>query len=65
MARDFNFEHDQQALLTGMLVGLLKEHGIAHRVDVNDAGFTPVVFITLEEGKAELSALQVAVMVLP
>lgn len=60
-----NFEHDQQAVLTGMLVGLLMRHGIPHRVEINDAGYTPMIWITLEEGRAELSALQVAVQVLP
>ncbi len=62
---DGNFENDDQALKTGMLIGLLMKHGIPHRVETNAAGYTPVVWITLEEGRAELSALQVAVMVQP
>jgi hypothetical protein len=61
-----NFEHDQQALLTGMLIGLLMRHGIPHQVEVNDAGYyTPVILITLDEGGEGLAPLQVPVMVLP
>ena len=63
-----NFEHDDQAMMTGLLVGLLMKHGIDVRPEVDPEGnYTPVLFVKIDMGEnlGKPMWVDVAVAVLP